>query len=113
MEGIVFPGETVPRVQIIPALKKWIAEKNIEKIIVGLPYHADGSESPQLKKTYIFIEKLGNIFPNIPICTADERYSTFEAVSFLESVGERDIFAQKDTHSAASILENYLAKGNM
>jgi len=111
VEGIVFPGETVPRVELIPTLKKWIATKNIEKIIIGLPYHADGSESRQLQKTRQFVEKLNTTFSNISIDTVDERYSTFEAISFLESVGERDISAHKDTQAAVSILENYLAKG--
>jgi len=111
IEGIVFPGETVPRVEIISAMKKWTREKKIEKIIIGLPYHADGTESPQLKKTRIFIEKLAWIFPDILMDTIDERYSTFEAISFLNSIGEKNIFPQKDTHSAVSILQNYLAKG--
>jgi len=110
IEGIVFPGETVSRVELVPALKKWIVQKNISKIVIGLPYHVDGTESTQLKKTNIFLEKLTHIFPQVTIDTVDERYSTFEAITFLQSAWESNISAHKDTYAAVSILQNYLAK---
>jgi RNase H-fold protein (predicted Holliday junction resolvase) len=65
-------------------LKKYILEYNIRVIVVGYPYDLYNKDRKQLDKTRRFVEKLGNIFPDIEIEHIDERYTSFEAENILK-----------------------------
>ncbi len=87
------------------------AEKSAEKIVCGLPYNFDGSESEQTAKTRLFIEKLKET-TQIEIVTADERFTTLMARRLLL---EADMRREKrkdviDKIAASYILEGYLNK---
>jgi putative Holliday junction resolvase len=73
-------------VEIISKLKKIILEKNITKIVIGMPYDLYGIHLKQSEKTKKFIQKLKNIFPNIEMIEMDERFTTFESFHILSEI---------------------------
>ena len=83
----------------------------VEKIVCGLPLNFDGSESEQTVKTREFIEGL-KTHTDIPIVTADERFTTLMARRVLI---EADMRREKrkeviDSIAAFYILEDYLKR---
>jgi putative holliday junction resolvase len=108
--GYIFTLPYVNRVEIISQLKKIISEKNISKIVIGMPYDLYGIKIKQSEKTKKFIEKLKNIFPQVEILDIDERFTTFESLHILSQIWERNdqIQEKKDSLSAYLILESYM-----
>lgn len=83
-----------------------IKEKDINKIIVGIPYNLKGKLGHQAKKTIDFIEEL-KAKTDIEIHFIDERFST--------QISRKNLMFKKketkislDKYAAAVILENYL-----
>jgi putative Holliday junction resolvase len=108
VEWIVFPKWIILRPKLITELRKLIKEYKIEVIVVWLPYDLYWKNLRQLDKTKVFIWKLKEIFPNIKVEWVDERFTSFEADSILDSMWVRDKNWNKDDISAALILETYL-----
>ena len=86
-------------------------EKRADRIVCGLPLNFDGSESEQTAITRRFIEAL-SAATDIPIVTADERFSTKEATRVLISgdVSRKDRKNFVDSIAASYILEDYIKK---
>ena len=89
-----------------------LAEMNgATKIVCGLPFNFDGSESEQTVKTREFIDGLKS-HTDIPVETADERFTTLMARRVLI---EADMRREKrkdviDSIAASYILEDYIKK---
>ncbi len=100
---------------IISELNKIIHEKEIDLILVGMPYNMPGlksKKSEMAKKVEIFIKKLSNSFPKIKIKTFDERLSSFSAEENLKEAGISSKKSKKfvDTEAARLMLEEFLNK---
>lgn len=108
--GYIFTLPFVPRVEIVSKLKKIIIEKEISKIIIGMPYDLYGIKKKQLEKTKKFSEKLKGDFPQLEIIEVDERFTTFQSLDVLSQLWEKNISDKKDSLSAYFILETYLDK---
>ena len=80
-------------------LKEW----QPDQIIVGLPTHPDGTEHEMTTKAKRFGNQLHGRF-NLPVAWVDERYTS----AVLES--DPKMQDNLDAHSAALILEQYLAE---
>jgi putative Holliday junction resolvase len=83
-------------------------------LVVGMPAHADGSESAMQKPVRAFIEALERF--GLPVDAVDERYTSVEAERVLKSAraaGSRGRIARADIDSAAAVFiaERYLARG--
>ena len=102
IEWVSFPHSVVPRTTIIQTLKKLVKEKQVDSIIVGLPYDLYKKDLRQLEKTEKFIQKLKKTFLDKKIIGHDERFSSFEAESYAINWEKRDDIA------AAIILDSYL-----
>lgn len=90
-------------------IQKIIKEKEVEKIVLGLPKNMDNTEGFRAQATYEFAEKLKS-YTDKEIVFWDERLSTVAAHSYMNSM---DIRGKKrkglvDTIAAALILENYM-----
>jgi len=94
-------------------LKKIIIEKEVEKIIVGLPIRTDGSKGTQAEDTIKFCEKLKGEIP-IPIEMFDERFTSKIAENLLIESGMRRKKRKEvqDKIAAAIILQGYLDSEN-
>ncbi len=100
-----FAWKTVRTKDLLNLLPEICKEKNIEKIIIGMPYNIDGSMSSHGRKVEKWI-KLAETKINIPIVHHDERLTSSEAsLGFIEDGYEDwDI----DSEAARLILEDYL-----
>jgi len=85
-----------------------IAEREIERIVVGLPKNMDGSEGPQALAVRAFGEKLKTL--DIEIVFKDERLSSVSANRVLDEA-EMHWSKRKDVVDAVAaviILQSYL-----
>ena len=91
------------------ALEDIIREKEITKIVVGLPINMDGSEGPKAKEARLFADSLKEKF-NIIVNMQDERLSTLEVEKrMIEADASRAKRKRKvDKLAAQLILQGYL-----
>ena len=86
-----------------------VIEKNVHKIVVGLPLTLKGKHSDQTKVVQKFIEKLKQAV-KIPVIHIDERLSSVAAVRSLKEMGVKTGHEKGriDETAAAIILQEYL-----
>ncbi|MHB1345947.1 MAG: Holliday junction resolvase RuvX [Candidatus Humimicrobiaceae bacterium] len=90
----------------IEKIARLITEKDIEKIIIGIPYNLKGEKGYQAEKTIDFTQKLKEKI-KIEIDYFDERFSTkISKDNLLKS--KKSAGFPIDKYAAAIILENYL-----
>ena len=110
---IANPLETYTRRGDLAADAEYIVrlakEKEVSKIISGLPLGLKGQENEQTAKTREFIDKLQEIC-DIPIEYLDERFTTLSAERVLIEGNVRRENRKKviDKVAATIILQNYL-----
>ena len=111
--GITAQGVTtikrVGKKKDIEEIKKIIAERQVNKIVSGLPKNMNGTVGPQGEKVQKFCELLKSE-TNLPVEFWDERLSTVAAE---RSLIEGDVSRQKrkkviDMLAAVIILQGYL-----
>ena len=90
---------------------KIIKEKEVTKIVIGLPKNMDGTEGFRADATKMFAEKL-KAYTTAEIDFSDERLTTVSAHGFLSEMNVRGEKRKGvvDTLSAALILENYMQR---
>jgi len=88
-----------------------IKEKEVTKIVIGLPKNMDNSQGFRTDATMEFAEKL-KTFTQVEIDFSDERLTTVSAHGFLNEMNVRGKKRKGavDTLSAALILETYMKK---
>lgn len=102
-------------------LLKLLSEKNIHRIVVGLPLELDGSQGPQAEKVLRFVKRLAHRIRcdladhNISFFLVDERFSTAEAERVIvgSKLLNKERSAALDRISAAIILQTYLMTGGV
>ena len=89
--------------------KDLIKQRQVSKIVIGLPLQMDGSEGTRVEKTREFARWLEKIL-GLPIVFWDERLTTKEALQVLhqQKMNGRKKKKLKDQVAAAIILANYL-----
>ncbi len=103
---------------IVAAVRRLVAEQGAERVVVGLPLHADGTAGEQARWTRDVAAALAEAL-DVPVATWDERFSTDEADAILDRAGghvrgrksRRDRQARRDMVAAAVILQDYLDAG--
>jgi putative Holliday junction resolvase len=92
-------------------LRRLVAEREVARLVVGLPLNMDGSEGPMAAEARRFGDALGAAL-GLPVTYEDERLSTDEAEARLSAVGLRpsDRKRRRDSLAAAVILEAVLAR---
>lgn len=95
----------------VQALVELAREHEAVAVVVGLPYHMDGSEGPSFASAVRLIEDLRDA-SGLPVCGWDERLTSVQAERTLISAGvRRDKRRRKgtvDRVAAALILESFL-----
>jgi putative Holliday junction resolvase len=96
----------------IKKLRQIIQDRNIQKIILGLPVTLSGREESAAQKARKFAEELAAL--NLPIEFYDERLSTAEAHKMMLQYGlsARERRTKVDSLAACILLENYLKRKN-
>ena len=111
---IVTPVEAVLR----PATKRGFArlrelvrEREVERVIVGLPLSLDGDDTAQTRETRAFANELSQrLGEGIPVEMHDERFTT-RIAQRMGQTGEAGLSfkASEDSRAAAHLLESWLA----
>jgi len=108
-ETVITPLQPVLRAGTragIGALAALVAERGIERVIVGLPLSLSGSDSAQTAEAREFARKLERrLGASVPLALHDERLTT--------RLAQRDPsrLASEDSRAAAHLLEDWLARG--
>jgi putative Holliday junction resolvase len=84
-----------------------IREKEVARVIAGLPLNMDGSRGNQAEKTASFVAILSR-HTAIPIEYRDERLSTVNARELIQGVRKTNRATRYDAAAAALILQGYL-----
>ncbi len=112
--GIFASGlETLPSAKIIDYLKKYDASgERITRFVLGYPLNLNGAPAQTAPEVDVFIKKLQEAFPEIPISLEDERFTSVLAHRAMIDGGmkysRRRDKAEVDKISAAIILQSYL-----
>ena len=104
--------ETIESGELIPWLKKYLLQEEVELIIIGLPKNWDESDTHGTPLVEAAIKKIRKEFPNMPLKTVDERYSSKMAKDAMLEMGmkKKDRRDKKnvDLIAATIILQEYL-----
>lgn len=86
-----------------------IRDREIEKLVVGMPYNMDGSSGFKAKEVDEFIAELKNRF-GLPVETIDERLTSHQVEQELRSQGRKvdRRSGEIDSRAATLILQDYL-----
>ncbi|AYB00785.1 Holliday junction resolvase RuvX [Lachnoanaerobaculum umeaense] len=111
-ETIERSGENKLR-RSLARISEIVKEKNIRKIVVGLPVNMSGENGERVALTLAFVEKLKSRV-DVPIIMQDERLTTMEADEILDESGvkKKDRKQFIDQIAAGIILREYMEKEN-
>lgn len=105
---------TIETQQLRPWLNEYFKKEVVEKVIIGLPYSLDGSETDGTKPVKDFIRLFKKDHPECPIETVDEQYtSKMASQSIRESGLKKKARRDKsliDEVAATIILQDYLTR---
>lgn len=96
---------------LLEDVSRIVAEKKVNKVVVGVPYTLKGTDSEQTTKIKSIISYLQSMMET-EIVTIDERLTTKMAETLLKETGKK---ASKNRHiidqiAAVNILQTYLDK---
>ena len=91
------------------AISALVAERGVERILIGVPYSLDGSIGPAAERVLAFRDRL-YLTTDVPLDEWDERLTTEAAKRRLEELGysEKQMRGKLDQLSAVLMLELYL-----
>ena len=103
---------TINSHELIPFLKNYFIKETVELIIIGMPYNLDESETHGTAPAKNALERIQKAFPQIPLQTVDERYTSKMAVSAMLDMGmkkkNRQIKGNVDVIAATIMLQSYM-----
>ena len=93
----------------VKRIGKLVTERNIDKLVLGLPKNMDGTEGPRAAISREFAELLRQE-TGLEVVLWDERRSSIEAHAILHANGrkEKDHRKNVDAVAASLMLEGYL-----
>ena len=105
---------TVDTQTLFDFLQQYISTEVVEKIVIGDPLNLDGTETDSTAAVKHCIRRLKNTFPNIPIVTIDEGYTSKIASKAMVEMGMKKKERQKkgiiDEVAATMMLQEYLGE---
>ena len=103
---------TIESKELIPFLKKYFLQEQVELIIIGLPKNWDESDTHGTPLVKEAIKRIKKEFPQMPLKTVDERYTSKMAKDAMLEMGmkkkDRQVKGNVDVIAAAIILQEYL-----
>lgn len=104
--------DTIHSNAIIPYLKDYLAQEQVETFVVGMPKQMDGSDSQSAMHVRGFIRLLQKTFPTIQIHTIDERFTSKMASATIAQSGLKRSKRQEkslvDSVAAVIILQGFM-----
>ncbi|MCX6282089.1 MAG: Holliday junction resolvase RuvX [Bacteroidetes bacterium] len=103
---------TVPSMEVMDFLKKYVAGNPVECFVVGEPKRMDNSPSESSKYIDPFVKQLTRSFPDIRVERMDERFTSLIAGRTILESGVRKMARRNkslvDTVSATIILQSFM-----
>ena len=103
---------TIESKQLIPFLKDYFNKESVEKIIIGMPKNWDETDTHATPLVNRAIKELKKHFPQIPLETVDERFTSKMAKDAMLEMGlkkmQRRNKALVDEIAATIMLQEYL-----
>lgn len=108
-----FPLARAEGEALLAHVARLLEEFDVAVILVGLPFHMDGSEGPRARAVRAFGARLATRFPAVRLCFHDERLTTKEAEGLLaaEGLSRRAIKREKDGTAALVLLRDWVLAG--
>ena len=104
--------DTIHPTKIIDYIKNYLLTEQVEIFVVGEPKQMDNTPSQSAQHVKGFITLLKKNFPEIPIATVDERFTSKMASATVAQSGFKKSNRQNkerlDTISATIILQSYM-----
>ncbi len=105
---------TVATAELLPFLKKYFSEENVELVLLGEPKQMNNMVSQSEEIIREFLKKFRELFPEKELKRVDERFTSKMAVQTMIDSGlkkkKRQNKALVDEISATIILQTYLYK---
>ncbi len=112
LQIIVSGLDTIDTAHIHDFLSKYLSDNEVEKVVIGLPTHADGSFTDLKKDIDNLSGFIKNKFSKIELDFIDESFSSQESKFLLIQAGVKKSKRQEkgilDKTSAVLILQKYL-----
>jgi len=103
---------TVDSPELISFLKKYFQQEAVERIVIGDPKNLDDSDTHATPLVQDIIKKLKKEFPQIPVETVDERFTSKMAKQAMLEMGlkkkDRRNKRTVDEIAAAIMLQEYM-----
>ena len=103
---------TINSNELFPFLKKYFTQEQVELIVIGEPKNLDDSDTHATPLVNAIIVKLKKEFPQIPIKTVDERYTSKMAKQAMIEMGmkkkDRRNKRTVDQIAATIMLQEYM-----
>jgi putative Holliday junction resolvase len=98
----------------VAELKQIVMEREVEILVVGLPYSMNGELGPQAKEVQKFASRISQAL-NLPIEYVDERLTSVEAENILKSQKKYSSRHKElvDRQAAAIILQQWLDRRSL
>ena len=117
LQIIASPLTTVPNKELKSFLSNYIEKEGVEKVIIGLPKNLKNEDTHATQPVLKFIDQFKKRFPNIPIITIDERFTSKMAFqSLIDSGASKKTRRKKeniDQISASIILQDYMVSNKL
>lgn len=105
---------TIETKNFIPFLKNYFSKEQVEKIVIGMPTNWDDSDTHATPLVKRAIEQLKKNFPNMPIETVDERYTSKMAKNAMLEMGMKKMQRRDkklvDEIAATIMLQEYMQR---
>lgn len=103
---------TVETPQVLSFLKNYFKQETVDEVVIGMPKRLNNTDSETAPVVRKFIEAFSKTFPEIPIQTMDERFTSSLAQQAMIDGGmkkkNRQVKGNVDRISATLILQDYL-----
>ena len=104
---------TVSTSELLEFLARYVAQEQVERIVVGKPMQPNGSPSENMARVEQFVARWRKQYPSIPIEYYDERYTSVLAHRTIIESGirkkeRRDNKGLVDTISATILLQDWM-----
>ena len=88
-------------------LRELVADRDVERVVVGLPLSLSGGDSDQTREARAFADRLRSALEGVPVDLYDERFTT--AIAARGADGAHGA-ASEDSRAAAVLLDDWLAR---
>lgn len=107
---------TIASHELIPFLKNYFLQESVELVIIGLPKNWDESDTHGTPLAEAAIKRIQKAFPEMPLKTVDERYTSKMAKDAMLQMGmkKKDRRDKKlvDEIAATLLLQEYMQSIN-